>query len=563
MDKPLSYEFFFDMAFQNIKELRNPKAKMPEYEDLHWNIVVRQDIFDFSGGESNRYFNIVEAARKISIKCLNDIIHYYLQKIKPIFDSPNCTSLTKEDKKVLFVLRHNESGELLIFKETEDCNFWKPKGNEPPYIKQFMKDNGAVSCKYIYLMFDYAYLQRIGYNEEDTDPGKGSNLYSIKWFFETYYGQNEYKRFRCALEKYVESVNEYLGYILIRSLTPNAMVNFRKILEKKIITFPYDKLLKINAKNYYLSGDGFNSIRSQYLEEKKYLVALGNNDFSESLITAEWLFESMKEAKAIDLTVIGIGYFKAVEQLLYHLICLHSGENRKIKKDYSFKDLPISIALDEENIAMKRIDTSIGSIANFYKDNLDVLRDDLNFGVKKYIRESIFDYKELRNVYSHKNNIHDWAIIDNIRDATYRLFFLVIGAQRIKDSDLKKLGALNFKEISEYDKLCEYIDFHAGHVLFIDNGNKTENIFFACSDMHTTIEPNGYVKYSGVYIRELGQHGRKFKISEDHLPKTIFLGKFLFANTELVNCTPVKVKKIFEGGKFLGPSIVEENSFDY
>ena len=43
------------------------------------------------------------------------------------------------------------------------------------------------------------------------------------------------------------------------------------------------------------------------------------DDFAESLITAEWLRDSMRKAHAIDLTVIGTGYFKAAEQLLFSL----------------------------------------------------------------------------------------------------------------------------------------------------------------------------------------------------------------------------------------------------
>ena len=562
MDKTLNYTAVFNKYFQKIKMLRNPKAEMPELEDLNWNVVVKQDIYDFGGKDLKRYVDIVEAARKISISCLHEIT-YHLQGVKLLFDSLDCSSLTEEDKKVCFVLRHKESGDLLIFKEIEDCSFWKLKGKEPHNIAQFMKDNGASSCKYIYLMFDYAYLQLIGYSEDEADPGRGYNLYSIKWFFETYYGPDEYALFRDALDKYNESINEYLGFILVRSLTPNATVNFKKIFERKIITFPYDKLLSQKAKTYYLSADSYSSIRKQYLQRKNYLVALGNNDFSESLITAEWLYESMREAKAIDLTAIAMGYFKAVEQLLYHLICLHAGENRKIQKDYSFKELPLLINLDEDSIAMKSINTSIGSMANFYKDNLNMLRNDLDYPTKKYIRESIFEYKDLRNGYSHKDNIHDWFVIDYIREATYQLFFLVMGSQQLSDSDLTKLGMPDSEDSSDYSKLCEYIDFHAGNIFLIDIGHESDEITIGCRDMRSTMDADGHVNYSGVYLKEIGKQGRTFKFEEDCLPKTIWLGKFLFAHTEHIDITPVKVKKVFENGKYVGPSIVEDDSFDY
>ena len=81
--------------------------------------------------------------------------------------------------------------------------------------------------------------------------------------------------------------------------------------------------------------------------------------------------------------------------------------------------------------------------------------------------------------------------------------------------------------------------------------------------MNSTVIENRYVQYSGMYLKELGQGGRTILFKEDHLPKSIYLGKFVFAQTEMVKATPVKVRKIFENGKFVGPDIIEEQNFDY
>lgn len=40
MEKTLNYKAIFDKYFQKIKVLRNPKAEMPEQEDLNWNVVL-------------------------------------------------------------------------------------------------------------------------------------------------------------------------------------------------------------------------------------------------------------------------------------------------------------------------------------------------------------------------------------------------------------------------------------------------------------------------------------------------------------------------------------------
>ena len=292
-------------------------------------------------------------------------------------------------------------------------------------------------------------------------------------------------------------------------------------------------------------------------------MALGDSDFSESLITAEWLYVSMKKAQAIDLTVIGMGYFKAVEQLLYSLICLHANEGRQMKKDFSRKDLPFMVDLTEEAINDKAIDTTIGAMANFYKDNLDMLRGDLNWRTRKYVRETIFDYGDLRNGYFHKDNIHDWGKIDVIRDATFSIIFLLLGSQSLSEQDLTKLGMPTINEYSDYAKLCEFVNFHSGDLFFIDIGHETEELAFGCRDMHSKVVDNRYVQYSGMYLKESGKEGRTVLFKEEHLPKTIYLGKFIFAQTEMVSATPVKVRKIFEDGKFIGPSIIEAQNFHY
>jgi hypothetical protein len=562
VDKAVNYKGIFEKYLQQIKSARNPKSERPEMTDLEWNRVIQQVVFDFGGYEFSKYTGVVEAARAISIRCLHEII-YHLQAKNPQFNSIDYSSIKELFPNVCFVLQNLKTKELLIFKEVEDCGFWKMKGKEPKAVADFMDSVSAKSCKYVYLVYDCAYLQVIGHNDDESDPGRGYNLYSLKWFFETYYGTAEYACFLEELNVYLKAVNDYLGYILLKSLTPNAMLNFRKITEQKIVKYQYESLMARKAKEYELSNDAFELIKQQFVDESTYLVALGNSDFSESLITAEWLYDSMKKAQAIDLTVIGMGYFKAVEQLLYNLICLHANEGRKMKKDFSRKELPFMVELTDESIKDESVDTTIGAMANFYKDNLDMLRGDLNWHTKKYVRETIFDYGDLRNGYFHKDNIYDWSEIDTIRDATLSIIFLLLGSQKLSEQELTKLGMPAINEYSDYAKLCEFVNFHSGDLFFVDIGCETEELAFGCRDMHSKVVDNRYIQYSGMYLKNLGKEDRTVLFKEECLPKTIYLGKFVFAQTEGVSVTPVKVRKIFENGKFIGPSIIEEQSFDY
>lgn len=410
-------------------------------------------------------------------------------------------------------------------------------------------------------MFDYAYLQLVGHNDDESDPGRGYNLYSLKWFFEEYFGQEEYEQFNIAVTAYISEVNSYIGYVTIKTLIPSSLINFRKNVERTLVNFEYEQLLSIKYNGFELREEEYKKIRKQFLDDRTLLTLLGSKDFAESLITAEWLYDSMKKAKAIDLTIIGMGYFKAVEQLLYDLICLHKNQGLTIRKDYSRKDLPPEIPLNDQNINDKAIDVTLGSMAVFVRDNAQVLfRNDLAWKTKKFVREAIFKYADLRNGYFHKDNIHQPERIEEIRDVSFYMFFLLLGAYDLSEDSLVNLGLSQIVQ-NDYYRLCEYVDYHSGMLFVLDLGYGEDQYGIACADLFTKVVENRYVQYSGVYFKEI--QGRTFRFTEGNLPKEIYLGKFEFERSELVSAEPVKVKKIFENGKYVGPSIAEENEIGY
>lgn len=561
------YECIFDQALRKIKCVRNPHASKPETSDLRWNVVREQALFDFGGSEHEKYERVIKAAKVISLSCLNFIILQMGRLYSRDFRSIDIQNVENKQSKIYFAIKDCDTNCLLFFKEIEENAGWKTKNKEPKEIQKFLDDNCILKCKYIYVMHDYAYLQMIGHNDDKGDPGRGYNLYGIKWFFETYFCEAEYMRFCKALEKYINDVNDYIGYIYTKSLNPNALVNYRKIVEYTIEKFKYDTLLeKIikgkdengRIKEYILDKKNFDAIQKQYIMEKTCLVMLGKGDFAESIITAEWLYSSMEKAKAIDLTVVGTGYFKAVEQLMYELICLHKTEGKRIQKNGSKQ----YILLDSDSIKKKLIDSTLGSMAYFYKYNLDMLRTDLSERTKEYIRETIFAYVKLRNGYFHKHNIHSWKIVEKIRTETFLLIFLLLGSQILSSKDRKSLGEFSVDIFDDYYKLCEYVNYHSGELFYMNFGQE-DKMAIACADMNIETIGSDYILYSGVYFRELGDNGRVFRFTKQDLPEAIYLGKFIFANTELVHVEPIKDKKVFEKGKFVGSSIVEEDKFSY
>lgn len=64
-------------------------------------------------------------------------------------------------------------------------------------------------------------------------------------------------------------------------------------------------------------------------------------------------------------------------------------------------------------------------------------------------------------------------------------------------------------------------------------------------------------------FKEFGQDGHIFRFTEEHLPATIWLGKFEFSQAEMLDVEPIKIAKIYENGKYTGPDIAEEEHLDY
>ncbi len=563
MEKQFDYSYLFDQALSRINSIRSPHSGHPEYKDLHWDIVQNQALFEFGGDDFEKMVNVYEQAKKISISCLQFIIQEQLKKYGYEMEVIHFSKEGKFLQNACFIFKDCKTKELLVFKVIEDSAGWKVKGGEPPAVAEVMKANGCSSCVYIYLMFDYAYLQIVGHNDDETDPGRGYNLYSLKWFFEKYFGAEEYSRFFESVNTYINAVNANIGYSATKMLVPGALNNFRRIVERAAVNYDYTGLIEAEYNQRRISETDFNKIKEQFLMDRTILTLVGTRDFSESLITAEWLLDSMKKAKAIDLTVIGMGYFKAIEQLLFDLICLHKNCGLLIWKNHSRKDLPENVELNDDNIESKAIEATLGSMAAFAKNAINVVfRNDLTMNARKFVVEAIYNYSKLRNGFFHKDNIKQIQRIEEIREQTLYMCFLLLGSFELSERSTNILGYPQ-DIYSDYYRLCEYVNYHAGNIFVLDFDGEEEQYGSAFPDLYLKTDGEALVAYSGVYFKELRQGGSIFKFSENNLPKTIYLAKFEFERTELIKAKPVKDKKIFENNKYVGPSIATEMTTDY
>ena len=555
MSEMFNYNSLLNQALIRIRDKRDPRSVRQEYIGLNQQSIFSERIVSIGGNEYDFCSNTLDAARKISVDCVKAILFYLFQHYQIDVDIADTSTL---EPNIQFAFVNKKEASLLVFLTPEKDLSWRLEGYEPDNLTALKRKYGVNICKYVYLMYDKAINQFFGYSMPEAET---SNILTIKDLFCQYFCVSEYEAFRRHFSNYTAYINNYLGFAVVKNLTPVAQVNFRSAVLHRILSFDYSKLLTTKMHDKILITSEYSNLRQHFIDEGMYLALFGSSDFAESLITAEWMYDSMREAQAIDLTVIGMGYLKSIEQLLYSIILLHKNEGRTIKS--CIKDGPFYIQLDDTSIADKSIDSTIGSLANFcaYRSNQDIFRNTLHFKTKKYVTEAIFVFKDIRNGYFHKHNIKDWAKIDEIRDITYKLAFLLLGAAEIAEGNKHELGFPKGDFTSDRYKLCEYVNYHAGDLFFLVFSDGNEAMVQAVRDPKSALAGNAFMNFSGAYF---SQHGHPAVNVFSDMPDEIHLGTLgVDASAKDVRFNPKKVQLIYSHGKFVGPSIFDEIGTHY
>ena len=125
------------------------------------------------------------------------------------------------------------------------------------------------------------------------------------------------------------------------------------------------------------------------------------------------------------------------------------------------------------------------------------------------------------------------------------------------------LGMTSANIFSDYYRLCEYVDYHAGELFFLCYGNGMERTVVALSDKYQQVIDHNYFQYSGAYFRTFAPPYQQGFISEKNIPQEIYLGELAYKDSESIQLDLNKTKKVFSAGKFVGPSIFDEKGENY
>lgn len=278
-------------------------------------------------------------------------------------------------------------------------------------------------------------------------------VYPLHDFFDSFFGQNEYHIFEEYSNDFHSKCNNIISYKTVITPTKKTMVAFKRKKLEMLKNTDY-KATAAKGQSGRLSDYEFEKVRKNFISNSMYSAMVSSNDFADSFISAEWSYDIYSNAMGdLELTGIIAGYLKSIEQLLYTITRFHRDQGFKIKT----KNGHLPYTSEVEDI----IDSTLGSLNYFVTSKEAKLA--INTNIRGCIKTAVSLWTQFqRNGYLHKHNLYKSNNkIDEVRELTIYLYFLILGGIQFTNDEKKKLGVYNKdnEKNNEYSFDYEYSRF--------------------------------------------------------------------------------------------------------
>lgn len=350
---------------------------------------------------------------------------------------------------------------------------------------------------------------------------------SVEEFFVRYFDIEIYKLFLEITKKAVTEARMIIALQAKPQLLRNNLLQFKDTVMEFVTSDSFPKLNYVFDKkriapiNGKLTSLDQQCIDESFFQEGKYESLIGDSEFAQSLITAEYLYQSIAEGLSIDYSSVVLGYIKSIEQLLYlYYSCAFQGKKeldywdkyRNNKKGNDFDLALPEFRLDpydsqyrqekySHQIKTGKFAPTIGTLMYFlrYHDPVWGVSED----GKEYIFSCLDDYREYcRNSHLHKDNIKadDYEKINRIRNNTYVVLYLVLGGFKLlNDPDNQnQLGIFDYS----FDRLLKKIQSNRNRIYEIEIENGYRGMaFFDHGDNPTYKETGAIVDAKLTFVK--------------------------------------------------------------
>jgi len=120
-------------------------------------------------------------------------------------------------------------------------------------------------------------------------------FYYLEDLFVSLFGNNEYDKFRVALNRFNEKTKHMIGYETIVTTTEDSIRIFKDKCSLLLRDFDYNTILPSS-----ISDAERKMLRRNYIDNGIYRAMTGNSDFADSFISSEWLYNIHQTTNAID-----------------------------------------------------------------------------------------------------------------------------------------------------------------------------------------------------------------------------------------------------------------------
>ena len=557
----INYNTITEETLNRIREIRAEYASGENNISQEAIDAVNSKVFDFHVENHSIYEFVNKAVERCLYEVLETIIMSLCYKC-------NIKAITRIQKKTPNEIKLFPIMDMFaIYKKSPEFVIVITESDEPVLycFRKYginYKMNKAVMDDILYklnikkyheisLVENNAFTECNNHNDDAFDSSRGTNTYSLKWFFESKFGAEEYKAFKEFADSLTTQIKQYLGFAVVKTLTPNALFSFKKSIENEILKYPY-----VESIQGRFSDNQMNELKKQYIDNKYYRALLREGtfnsrfnieggQFSESFITAEWLYHSLPHAGKVDLTAIAMGYFKSIEELLFVFVSAHVGERKWIEtrnRPENWESIPLrdrywrspvcdnTIRNKKQYIMMERMITFIKEYEDLFKDN----------DIRDYLVERLQDAQQLRNGYFHKDNLSDMAKVIKARDDAYVIYMLLLGTMRIDELGKEIIG-IPLTDVN-FEMLCDHINYYCRMAYYYENENKELVFVIGQPDKNIIYDEHGNATYSGVYFNRLidfpvinpvlslgevaAYKQEKIHFDDTNIPSKIFQGTF-------------------------------------
>lgn len=228
----------------------------------------------------------------------------------------------------------------------------------------------------------------------------------------------------CTVMSEIEvKTKDYQWFGLVNYYNELTRTQYLKKIESKLINLPYVEILKRYKEP--IRDIDLKILKHEYIDMGGYKILLGENDFCSSFITSEWLFDNLNISGGLEKTYIVTGYIKSIEQLMTYLV-------RKTADDNS--TIGIIGAGGIKNIEVQSEEffkATLGNLLFYMKSvsNRHIFKNQVSSAAIKKSIDIINEWiKVERNGYFHKHNIEDIDRVEEIREKTLILYFLLLAS---------------------------------------------------------------------------------------------------------------------------------------